>query len=79
MSIIESAAKPLEKSMKNEQNEQTKYEYEHPNWSPLLALVGERNMSDWMWMYRANGYEWYKHCQTRQYIQLPTVRKEGNK
>ena len=40
-----------------------------PCWEPLEQHIGER-CEEWMWMYRANGLEYYKHRETRRYLIL---------
>lgn len=48
-----------------------------PNFKPLEMHLGRNAyaMGDWMWMYRANGLEFFKHCETRHYLVLDV---EGN-
>lgn len=47
-------------------------EVHNPNWKPLASHLGEKNirMCDWMWMYRKDGIEYYKHSVTRKYLAL---------
>ena len=42
-----------------------------PNWAPLEAHLGAL-CAEFMWMYRANGVEHYKHIRTRRYLFLDT-------
>ena len=44
----------------------------NPDWRPLEALMGPNGCGDWMWMYRENGFEFYKNSMTRNYIALPS-------
>lgn len=39
------------------------------NWTPLELRIGSR-CTEFMWMYRRNGREHYKHIDTRRYIIL---------
>ena len=39
------------------------------NWTPLELRIGSR-CAEFMWMYRLNGYEYFKHVDTRRYIVL---------
>jgi hypothetical protein len=46
---------------------------EHPNWQPLLNLVGEEGAGDFMWMFEVEledgrRVQAYKHIDTRRYI-----------
>jgi hypothetical protein len=44
-------------------------ELEPANWKPLERLIGER-CAEFMWMWRQNGLEYYKHIDTRRYLIL---------
>jgi hypothetical protein len=44
-------------------------EIEPVNWEPLELHIGPR-CAEFMWMYRENGLEYYKHIDTRQYLIL---------
>jgi hypothetical protein len=44
-------------------------EIEPVNWDPLEMHIGSR-CAEFMWMYRENGREHYKHIDTRQYLIL---------
>ena len=44
-------------------------EVDPPNWLPLELRIGAR-CADFMWMFRQNGIERYKHLVTRQYLML---------
>lgn len=52
-----------------------------PNWIPLELRIGSR-CAEFMWMYRQNGYEHYKHIDTRRYLILDSrgtcFRREGS-
>lgn len=45
------------------------YDFEDPNWKPLEERIGHF-CSNWMWMYRRNGLEYYKNIDTRRYLVL---------
>ena len=42
---------------------------EPANWTPLEMRIGER-CAEFMWMWRQNGLEYYKHTDTRRYLIL---------
>ena len=42
----------------------------HPNWKPLEAKLAPKHCAEFMWMYRENGIEYYKHIMTRRYLRL---------
>ena len=44
-------------------------ELEPANWKPLELLVGSR-CREFMWMWRENGFEHYKHIDSRRYLIL---------
>jgi hypothetical protein len=44
-------------------------EGEPPDWTPLERHIGSR-CEEFMWMYRENGLEYYKHIDTRRYLIL---------
>jgi hypothetical protein len=44
-------------------------EFEPANWKPLEIQIGER-CAEFMWMWRQNGLEYYKHIDTRRYLIL---------
>ena len=44
-------------------------EIEPANWEPLELHIGAR-CGEFMWMYRENGLEYYKHINTRRYLIL---------
>ena len=44
-------------------------ELEPANWKPLEMRIGER-CAEFMWMWRQNGLEYYKHIDTRRYLIL---------
>ena len=46
-----------------------KMEIEPPNWKPLEIQIGQR-CAEFMWMWRQNGLEYYKHIDTRRYLVL---------
>ncbi len=57
-------------------------ELEPANWKPLELRIGSR-CAEFMWMWRENGLEYYKHIDTRRYLILdPTgcsyVRRDGD-
>lgn len=56
-------------------------EFEPTNWTPLESRIGER-CAEFMWMWRENGLEFYKHIDTRRYLILDVngvcyVRRDG--
>ena len=44
-------------------------ETEPANWKPLEKRIGRR-CAEFMWMFRRNGLEYYKHIDTRRYLIL---------
>ena len=44
-------------------------ELEPANWKPLELLIGSRCV-EFMWMWRENGLEYYKHIDSRRYLVL---------
>jgi hypothetical protein len=57
-------------------------ELERANWKPLELRIGTR-CAEFMWMFRENGLEHYKHIDTRRYLILDTkgrsyVRRDGD-
>ena len=44
-------------------------EVELANWQPLENRIGPR-CAEFMWMWRENGVEYYKHIATRRYLML---------
>jgi hypothetical protein len=57
-------------------------ELEPANWKPLELRIGTR-CSEFMWMFRENGLEHYKHIDTRRYLILDPkgrsyVRRDGD-
>ena len=44
-------------------------ETEPANWQPLEKRIGQR-CAEFMWMFRQNGLEYYKHIDTRRYLIL---------
>lgn len=50
------------------------YEAANPDWAPLEVVIPEESLGDWMWMGRIRDgdvvIEQYKHCDTRQYLNL---------
>ena len=44
-------------------------ELEPANWKPLELLIGSR-CAEFMWMWRENGLEYYKHIDSRRYLIL---------
>jgi len=44
-------------------------ESEPANWKPLEMRIGER-CAEFMWMWRQNDLEYYKHIDTRRYLIL---------
>jgi hypothetical protein len=47
-------------------------EIEPANWEPLELHIGAR-CGEFMWMYRENGLEYYKHINTRRYLILDSI------
>lgn len=47
----------------------TLVEFEPANWNPLEQRLGAK-CGEFMWMYRKDGIEYYKHIRTRRYIML---------
>jgi hypothetical protein len=43
--------------------------FEPVNWMPLERQIGSQ-CSEFMWMYRQDGVEFYKHVHTRRYLLL---------
>jgi predicted lipoprotein with Yx(FWY)xxD motif len=41
-----------------------------PNWKPLEAKLPASACAEFMWMYRENGVEYFKHIGTRLYLLL---------
>lgn len=41
-----------------------------PNWKPLEAKLARTHCAEFMWMYREDGIEYYKHVITRRYLRL---------
>ena len=41
-----------------------------PDWKPLEQLVGPEGCGEFMWMWREEGIEFYKHICTRRYLLL---------
>ena len=57
-------------------------ELEPANWKPLELRIGTR-CEEFMWMFRENGLEHYKHIDTRRYLILDAkgrsyVRRDGD-
>ena len=57
-------------------------ELEPANWKPLELRIGIR-CAEFMWMFRENGLEHYKHIDTRRYLILDAkgrsyVRRDGD-
>ena len=57
-------------------------EFEPANWKPLEMRIGAR-CAEFMWMWRQNGLEYYKHIDTRRYLILDAkgrsyVRRDGD-
>ena len=46
-------------------------EFERADWTPLERLIGN-GCSEFMWMWRQGGVEFYKHINTRRYLLLDT-------
>jgi hypothetical protein len=44
-------------------------EFQPANWTPLESRIGEK-CAEFMWMWRDNGFEFYKHINTRRYLIL---------
>ncbi len=44
-------------------------ELEPANWKPLELQIGSR-CAEFMWMWRENGLEYYKHMDSRRYLIL---------
>jgi hypothetical protein len=44
-------------------------ELDATNWKPLELLIGSR-CGEFMWMWRKNGLEYYKHIDSRRYLIL---------
>jgi hypothetical protein len=44
-------------------------EFEPANWAPLESRIGVR-CEEFMWMWRENGFEFYKNIKTRGYLVL---------
>jgi hypothetical protein len=49
-----------------EREEGKAMEVEPANWQPLETRIGSR-CAEFMWMWRENGVEYYKHVATRRY------------
>ena len=45
-------------------------ESDKPNWAPLEAVGGPELCSEFMWMMRRSGIEFFKHIRTRRYLLL---------
>lgn len=45
-------------------------EFDKPNWAPLEAVGGPELCSEFMWMMRRSGIEFFKHIHTRRYLLL---------
>ena len=45
-------------------------EFDSPNWKPLEELAGPAVCREFMWMWREQGIEFYKHIRTRRYLLL---------
>ena len=45
-------------------------ECDNPNWAPLEAVGGPQMCSEFMWMGRQSGIEFFKHIRTRRYLLL---------
>jgi hypothetical protein len=43
--------------------------FDKPNWEPLERLIGPK-CAEFMWMWRENEVEFYKHIGTRRYLRL---------
>jgi hypothetical protein len=41
-----------------------------PNWTPLEKRLTSRQRCEFMWMFRFDGLEHYKHIETRRYLRL---------
>jgi hypothetical protein len=62
-------------------NQGSTMELEPANWKPLELRIGSR-CAEFMWMWRENGLEHYKHIDTRRYLILDArghsyVRRDG--
>ena len=58
-----------------------RWSLEPANWKPLELRIGSR-CAEFMWMWRENGLEHYKHIDTRRYLILDAkgrsyVRRDG--
>jgi hypothetical protein len=49
-------------------------EFEPPNWKPLEIRIGAR-CAEFMWMWRQNGLEYYRHAGRRRYLILDSEGK----
>ena len=47
--------------------------FENPNWKPLEKVVAPDGCGDFMWMWRGDGVEVYKHIRTRRYLLLDSA------
>jgi len=45
-------------------------EFGAPNWTPLEAKGAPELCSEFMWMWRQSGIEFFKHIRTRRYLLL---------
>jgi hypothetical protein len=45
-------------------------EFDSPNWNPLEKIGGPAVCREFMWMWREQGVEFYKHIRTRRYLRL---------
>lgn len=45
-------------------------ECDNPNWAPLEAVGGPEMSSEFMWMGRQSGIDFFKHICTRRYLLL---------
>ena len=57
-------------------------EFESANWQPLKMRIGER-CAEFMWMWRQDDLEYYKHIDTRRYLILDAegrcyLRRDGD-
>ena len=57
-------------------------EFEPANWKPLEIQIGQR-CAEFMWMWRQDGLEYYKHIDTRRYLILDAegrcyLRRDGD-
>ena len=48
----------------------TRMEFDAPNWTPLEKKGGPELCSEFMWMMRRSGIEFFKHVRTRRYLLL---------